>query len=139
MTLPDESLRFNHQNCSICKDIPNYKTVEILHTKERLPKEIDELHTIGGSASISQLRKCPFCGTYYLFIHDHDSESGVGYGSTDETIRRISYTDAIKQIKKKFKGFEATEELKEELEYLVKNNENFMKIMSKIQAEARKK
>ncbi|MHA1147474.1 MAG: hypothetical protein ACTSR8_04450 [Promethearchaeota archaeon] len=139
MTIPDENLRFNHQNCAVCKDIPNYQTVEILHTNNRLPKQIDKLVIIGGSASINQLRKCPLCGTYYIFIHDHDSESGVGYGSTDETIRRIVYTDAIKQIKEKLNSFEETKELKKELEYLVKNNENFMKIMSKIQIEVRKK
>jgi len=34
--------------CAICKDIPDYKFVETLHTNERLPEEVKQLLVIGG-------------------------------------------------------------------------------------------
>ncbi len=122
---------FNYDSCSICKNIPEYKFVEILHTDERIPQEIDELQIVGGNSFIGEIRKCSLCGTYYEFIHDHDSESGVGYGYTDESIRRITFTDVIKKIRKKLGGYEANFALQQEFDYLIKNNERFRKIVSK--------
>jgi len=91
--------------CSICKGIPESMFVEILHTAERLPEEVDQLLVIGGYGlyGCEQVRKCPECGTFYTFLHDHDSESGVGYGYTDEAIRRLTSEQALDLVEKTLK------------------------------------
>jgi len=94
--------------CKICKIIPDYKSVEKLHTDERLPKEVKELQIIGGYPINCQVRKCTLCGTYYNYYYDHDSQSGVGEGYTDESIERITPKKAqelIKHILKVFPDF----------------------------------
>ncbi len=93
------------KGCSICKGIPEYKFVETLHTDERLPEEVDQLLVIGGYGlyGCEQVRKCPECGTFYSFLHDHDSESGVGYGYTDEAIQRLTPEKALDLIEKTLK------------------------------------
>ena len=96
--------------------------VEKLHTKERLPKEVEELQVIGGYPINCQVRKCTLCGTYYEYYYDHDSESGVGIGYTDESIKRITPEQAqacIKHILKIFPDF-PSDLLKPEYEYLKK-------------------
>ena len=92
--------------CAICKGIPDYKFVETLHTNERLPEEVAQLLVIGGYGlyGSEQVRKCPTCGTYYAFLHDHDSESGVGYGYTDESIERLTPEKALVLIEKTLKN-----------------------------------
>lgn len=93
----------NNPKCDICKHIPSSMEVEILHTEERLPKQVDELEIIGGHNAdygLGQIRKCPKCETYYLWFHDHDSESGVGYGYTDESIDRVTNGRALEAIEK---------------------------------------
>ena len=92
--------------CPICKGIPDYKFVEMLHTNERLPEEVAHLLVIGGYGlyGSEQVRKCPTCGTYYAFLHDHDSESGVGYGYTDESIERLTPEKALDLIEKTLKS-----------------------------------
>ncbi|MFC1671421.1 hypothetical protein ACFL20_13590, partial [Spirochaetota bacterium] len=99
-----------HKKCEICKNIPDYKLVEILHTAERLPEEVELLLIIGGiplHGAPPQVRKCPLCSTYYTYIHDHDSEAGVGCGYTDEEITRLSDEEALKFLKG---GLEACQE-----------------------------
>jgi len=88
--------------CSICKHIPAHKFVETLHTNERLPEQVTQLIVLGGYGlyGSEQVRKCPECAAYYSFLHDHDSESGVGYGYTDEAITRLSAPHALKLIEK---------------------------------------
>ncbi len=76
--------------CTLCAEIPDYKAVETLHTSERLPAAVDQLTTLGGFALERELRICPQCQAYFLYHYDHDSQSGVGYGYTDESIQRIS-------------------------------------------------
>ncbi|OGK11627.1 MAG: hypothetical protein A2W80_12465 [Candidatus Riflebacteria bacterium GWC2_50_8] len=78
--------------CSLCGKIPDLVKVELLHSEERLPPEVDSLRCIGGSGNCSspQIRVCPECGTYYGFIHEHDSEAGMGEGYTEEIISRIT-------------------------------------------------
>ncbi|MCP5100840.1 MAG: hypothetical protein GY943_35260 [Chloroflexi bacterium] len=90
------------KTCKICRYIPAQKFVETLHTSERLPEQVNQLLVIGGYGlyGSEQLRKCPECGTYYSFLHDHDSESGVGYGYTDEGIVRLDFVAALALIKK---------------------------------------
>jgi hypothetical protein len=80
-----------HENCQICKYIPDHKFVEILHTNARLPKQVDQLEILGGYGfyGYKQVRKCPLCKTYYTYLSDHDSESGVGFGWTDQEIQRL--------------------------------------------------
>ena len=92
-------------DCAICNGIPDYKFVETLHTDERLPEEVDQLEVIGGYGlyGCEQLRKCPICGTFYSFLHDHDSESGMGYGYTDESIKRLTTQQAIDMIERTMK------------------------------------
>ena len=82
----------DHENCPICKHIPDHKFVETLHTNARLPKQVDQLEILGGYGLYGheQVRKCPLCKTYYTYLSDHDSESGVGFGYTDEEITRIT-------------------------------------------------
>ena len=93
------------ESCSICSGIPEYKFVETLHTDERLPEEVDQLLVIGGYGlyGCEQVRKCPQCGTFYQFLHDHDSESGVGYGYTDEAITRLTPEQALHLIERTLK------------------------------------
>ncbi len=76
--------------------------VETLHTDERLPEEVSQLLVIGGYGlyGCEQVRKCPQCGTFYRFLHDHDSESGVGYGYTDEAITRLTPEQALVLVEK---------------------------------------
>jgi hypothetical protein len=85
--------------CSICKHIPDHKFVETLHTDARLPEQVDQLEIIGGYGFYGygneQVRKCPLCKTYYAYLWDHDSESGVGIGWTDEEIRRLTPESAM--------------------------------------------
>jgi len=85
------------KRCSICKHIPDHKFVETLHTEERLPKQVDQLEILGGYGFYGspQVRKCPLCKTYYTYLHDHDSESGVGIGWTDEEIQRLTPESAL--------------------------------------------
>lgn len=80
-----------HLACSLCGKIPDLLKVELLHSEERLPVEVDKLRCIGGPGNYSspQIRVCPECGTYFNFIHEHDSEAGMGEGYTDEIISRI--------------------------------------------------
>ena len=86
-----------HKNCSICTHIPDHKFVETLHTNARLPEQVDQLEILGGHGSYGyeQVRKCPLCKTYYTYLYDHDSESGVGFGWTDEEIQRITPESAL--------------------------------------------
>jgi len=92
--------------CALCSGIPPYQFVETLHTSERLPEEVKQLLVIGGYGlyGSEQARKCPTCGTYYAFLHDHDSESGVGYGYTDESIERLTPEKALDLIEKTLKS-----------------------------------
>ncbi len=93
----------NNPKCEICQHISSYVEVETLHTPDRLPKEVDRLGIIGGMNAdygLGQVRKCPKCGTYYAWFHDHDSESGTGYGYTDESIRRLTIEEAQERLKK---------------------------------------
>ena len=87
----------DHKNCSICKHIPDHKFVETLHTDARLPEQVDQLEILGGYGLYGheQVRKCPLCKTYYTYLSDHDSESGVGIGWTDEEIQRITPESAL--------------------------------------------
>ncbi|MBT3981173.1 MAG: hypothetical protein HOE90_07450 [Bacteriovoracaceae bacterium] len=96
------------ENCSSCKNIPKTLMVEKLHTPKRLPKEVSELSTIGGYATDGELRKCQHCLTYYIYHYDHDSESGVGNGYTDEGITRISNAEAKKMLPDLLKSAEAS-------------------------------
>ena len=110
-------------NCRICKNIPDYKFVEKLHTDEQLPKEVYELQVIGGYAIDCQIMKCSLCGTYYRYYYDHDSESGVGYGYTDESIKRINPVRAQKLINIILKAYPQLplDSLRQELDYLRKS------------------
>ena len=94
--------------CTICRGIPAHRFVETLHTDERLPDEVQQLLVVGGYGlyGSEQVRKCPECGTYYAFLHDHDSESGVGYGYTDEAITRLTAEQALALIEKTCKATE---------------------------------
>lgn len=94
------------KSCSICKHIPDHKFVETLHTDARLPEQVDQLEVLGGYGFYGheQVRKCPLCKTYYTYLHDHDSESGVGIGWTDEEIRRITPESALDVMKRVLKA-----------------------------------
>ena len=102
--MPEKRQKKKH-GCSTCSNIPDSKFVETLHTSERLPKEVDDLLVIGGYGlyGCEQVRKCSECGTFYSFLHDHDSESGVGYGYTDEAIVRLSPEKALELIERTLK------------------------------------
>ena len=92
--------------CTQCKRIPDSLDVETMHTTDRLPKEVDKLEVIGGMGSdyaLGQVRVCLACKTHYLYFRNHDSESGVGYGYTDESIKRISKDRAKEAIEKNIK------------------------------------
>ncbi|MFQ5568897.1 MAG: hypothetical protein ACE5G0_04430 [Rhodothermales bacterium] len=94
--------------CSICSGIPDRKFVETLHTDERLPEQVEQLLVLGGYGQhgSEQVRKCPECGTYYSYLYDHDSESGMGYGYTDEAITRLTPEQALDLIEKTCKNTE---------------------------------
>ena len=89
----------DHENCPICRHIPDHKFVETLHTDPRLPEQVKRLEILGGYGfhghGNEQVRKCPLCKTYYTYLYDHDSESGVGIGWTDEEITRITPESAL--------------------------------------------
>ena len=44
------------------------------------------------------LKRCPECATYYKYHYDHDSESGVGYGWTDEILLRLNPDEARDEL-----------------------------------------
>jgi rubrerythrin len=90
------------KSCSICKHIPDHKFAETLHTDARLPTQVDQLEILGGYGihGYEQVRKCPLCKTYYTYLYDHDSESGVGIGWTDEEIQRITPESALKVMER---------------------------------------
>ena len=112
----------NFSECKICRNIPDYKSADKLHKKERLPEEVDELQVIGGYAHDCQIRKCILCGTYYRYYYDHDSESGVGYGYTDESVKRITSERAQELMNVVIKAYPQLplEKLRQELDYLRK-------------------
>ena len=112
----------NSTECKICKNISEHKLIDKLHTKERLPEEVEELQMIGGYAHDCQIRKCTICGTYYRYYYDHDSESGVGYGYTDESIKRINPERAQALMNVVIKAYPQLplEILRQELDYLRK-------------------
>jgi len=89
----------DHRSCPICMHIPDHKAVETLHTDARLPEQVDQLEDLGGwgfhGYGNEQVRKCPLCKTYYSYLCDHDSESGVGIGWTDQEIQRITPESAL--------------------------------------------
>jgi hypothetical protein len=96
----------DYRNCPICRHIPDHKFVETLHTDARLPEQVDQLEILGGYGfyGYEQVRKCPLCKTYYTYLSDHDSESGVGIGWTDEEIRRITPESALKVMERVLKS-----------------------------------
>jgi hypothetical protein len=47
------------------------------------------LAVVSGDAWDGQRRRCVVCGAHFEYTYDHDSQSGVGYGFTDETIERL--------------------------------------------------
>jgi hypothetical protein len=108
--------------CKICKNIPDYKFADKLHKKEQLPEEVGQLKVIGGYEHDCQIRKCTLCGTYYRYYYDHDSESGVGYGYTDEFIKRITPERTQELMNAVIRAYPQLplEELKQELDYLKK-------------------
>ena len=100
-----------HERCPICRHIPEHKFVETLHTEARLPEQVDQLEVLGGYGfhgyGNEQVRKCPLCKTYYTYLYDHDSESGVGIGWTDQEIQRItpeSALDVMERILQTWRG-----------------------------------
>jgi len=116
----NEFCNFNEGNK--CRNIPDYKLVDKLHKKERLPEEVKDLQVIGGYAHDCQIRKCKVCGIYYRYYYDHVSESGVGYGYTDESIKRLSTERAQELMNVVIKAYPQLplEKLKQELEHLKK-------------------
>jgi hypothetical protein len=112
----------NFVECKICQNIPDYQFADKLHKKEQLPKEVEELQVIGGYTHDCQIRKCTLCGTYYRYYYDHDSESGVGYGYTDESIRRISSERAQELMYIVIKAYPqlSLDKLRQELDFLRK-------------------
>ena len=101
-----------HERCSICRQIPEHKFVETLHTEARLPEQVDQLEILGGYGIYGheQVRKCPLCKTYYTYLSDHDSESGVGIGWTDEEIQRITPESALNVMERILKGSQGARE-----------------------------
>ncbi len=110
----------NFTECKICRNIPDYKEADKLHKKERLPEEVEDLQVIGGYAHDCQIRKCPLCGTFYRYYYDHDSESGVGYGYTDESVKRLSPERAQELMNVVIKAYPQLplEKLRQKLDYL---------------------
>ena len=108
--------------CTLCQNIPDYKLADKLHKKEQLPEEVEELQVIGGYAHDCQIRKCNLCGTYYRYYYDHDSESGVGYGYTDESVKRITPDRAQELMNVVIKAYPQLplEKLRQELDILRK-------------------
>ena len=102
----------DHKNCSICKHIPDHKFVETLHTDARLPEQVDQLEILGGYGTYGheQMRKCHLCKTYYTYLSDHDSESGVGIGWTDEEIQRITPETALYVMERVLKASQGDRE-----------------------------
>jgi hypothetical protein len=112
----------NATKCKRCKNIPEHKLIDKLRTKERLPEEVEDLQIIGGYTHDCQIRKCTLCGTYYRYYYDHDSESGVGYGYTEESIKRINLERAQELMNVVIKSYPQLplEKLRQELDYLRK-------------------
>ena len=80
--------------CSFCSAIPDRLTVDTVHDPERLPEAVGRLEVVDGDVWDRQLRRCPECSAFFAYTRDHDSESGVGYGYTDETIERLWSVDS---------------------------------------------
>ncbi len=108
-------------DCSICRAIPDYAMVERLHTAERLPDEVERLEPLYGLRWPAQLRRCPECGALYRYVYDHDSEAGVGYGYTDESIERLTPENAAAWLERIVHDvpFAPHERLERELEALL--------------------
>ncbi|MBP7633438.1 hypothetical protein KBA41_04675 [Candidatus Ozemobacteraceae bacterium] len=98
------------KSCSICKHLPEYQKVELLHGTELLPAEVGRLRIVGGAGiyGADQIRVCQECGTYYRFIHDHDSEAGMGEGYTDEMIGRLTVGQALEALREIERGLHAS-------------------------------
>lgn len=55
------------EKCNICINIPQKKSIDDSRTKERLPKEVDELECL-----TDNYRKCLKCGTYYYYDYYYE-------------------------------------------------------------------
>lgn len=99
----------HHDTCDVCGDIPARLKVDILNTAERLPAAVEALSVLGGAGQYGaeQLRKCPGCGAYFSFIHDHDSEAGLGEGWTDEVVARLSRDEGLALAREAAAGAQA--------------------------------
>jgi hypothetical protein len=75
--------------CSVCESIPDLISVDTLHHSDDFPGAVAGLAVVSGETWEGQLRRCPGCGAHFVYTYDHDSQSGVGYGYTDETIERL--------------------------------------------------
>ena len=87
-------------NCKICKIIPK-KVIENKLGEEGEPtsKGLNKLEKIGGYTNDrfdEYLKKCPSCGTYYLYTYHDSFESG---GAVTATTERITTNEAKKVIK----------------------------------------
>jgi hypothetical protein len=76
--------------CSGCGAIPDYLQVDTLHEPDAFPTAlVAGLAVVSGDAWDGQRRRCVVCGAHFEYTYDHDSQSGVGYGYTDETNERL--------------------------------------------------
>jgi hypothetical protein len=83
------------KQCAVCRTIPDFLEVETLHGDQRLPSAVGRLLSLGWYIECTSLARCTGCGTFFAVHYDHDSESGVGIGYTDESVRRLSQDEAI--------------------------------------------
>jgi len=77
--------------CDICKKIPQKKSVDDSQTKERIPKEVDELEIL-----TDNYRKCSECGTYYYYNYYYDKGEPMILASNNYTIARLTPRSMLK-------------------------------------------
>lgn len=76
-------------DCELCALLPDRLAVDTLQAPDAFPAAARRLEPVAGERSEGQVQRCPNCGAHFLYTFDHDSESGVGYGYTEETLERL--------------------------------------------------
>jgi len=76
-------------DCHVCATWPDRLIVDTLWEPASFPSAARTLEVVSGERWEEQLQRCPHCGAHYAYTFDHDSQSGVGLGYTEETLERL--------------------------------------------------
>jgi hypothetical protein len=87
--------------CAVCSSLADKVTADLTKA-EKLPLAADALVKLrpqSGSTTFGDLRRCPGCGTYYVYTYSYQSELFTE-GQEDASLERLTPLDALVHLKK---------------------------------------